>query len=98
MSDHQKIIQIKKLKCDINRANIRIMELECKLRNYSQTRGVHLDTTMEEDLTTSIRDNHQKILHSYSEGSFPRLFWQIQIMAVNQSKKSSIRWHPSLIN
>ena len=77
MSDHQNVIQIKKLKCDINRANIRIMELECKLRNHSQTHGVHLD--------------------SYSEGSFPRLFWQTQIMALNQSKKSSICWHPSLI-
>ena len=36
------------------------MELECKLRNHSQTHGVHLDTTMEEDLTTIIRDNHKK--------------------------------------
>ena len=52
---------------------------------------------MEEDLTTIIHDNHQKILDNYSEGSFPRLFWQTQITALNQSKKSSIRWHPSLI-
>ena len=90
MSDHQKVIQIKILKCHINRANISIMELECKLRNHSQTHGVHLDTTMEEDLTTIISDNHKKILDNYSEVSFPRLFWPTQITALNQSKKTSI--------
>ena len=71
--------------------------LRVKLERVVEEEGVSTDTEIHEDICAIMDSNESRIVNSYPEDTFERLFWQQQQAAARLRNPSSMRWHPLFI-
>ena len=85
------------LKEELDQQRNKVNELEKKIQKMIENNGQQVDSLLENDLYNIMNENTSKVLQSYPEGSFQRLFWQQQLEALKVKDKRQVRWHPALI-
>ena len=85
------------LKEELDQQRNKVNELEKKIQKMIENNGQQVDSLLQNDLYNIMNENTSKVLQSYPEGSFQRLFWQQQLEALKVKDKRQVRWHPALI-
>ena len=64
------------LKEELDQQRNKVNEIEKKIQKMIENNGQQVDSLLENDLYNIMNENTSKVLQSYPEGSFQRLFWQ----------------------
>ena len=71
--------------------------MRAKLERVVEEEGVSADIETHEDICAIMYSNESRIVESYPEDSFKRLFWRQQQAAARLKNPSSMRRHPLFI-
>ena len=74
-----------------------IRRMRLRLDKAIEHRGVQVDESLHQDLSSIVADNSSNILDKYPAGSFARIFWQQQEQASRLKNAKSMRWEPAMI-
>ena len=72
-------------------------KLKDKVTKLINEQGETVDSDLHQDLVLIMRENNEKIMQKYDEGTFPRLLWDEQLKATSTKDLRQMRWHPTLI-
>ena len=89
--------RISKLKAELDHSKREIDRLKAKIKSLQEDGGVCIDDKLEQDLQTIMEEKTDEIREMYPPGSFLRLFWDQQLMAVQTKERRQLRWHPMMI-
>ena len=95
MSKPQMINEIVFLRATIGEKEKRIRHLEKMIEQ--DDRSTILNESYHEDMIIIMEDHHEKIINSYPEDSFQRIFWTTQYNMAKQKSKMGYRWNPAII-
>jgi DNA transposase THAP9 len=62
-----------------------------------ETNGVELNEADSAEMVSLVKECEESVLEQFPEDSFQRIFWKQQIQYNKLKKKSSMRWHPTMI-
>ena len=97
LSTPEKVHRLQRMHSEL-RCNVwKNKRLRAKLERVVEEEGVSTDTETHEDICAIMNSNESRIVNSYPEDSFERLFWQQQQVAARVKNPSSMRWHPLFI-
>ena len=83
------------LRATIGEKEKRIRHLEKMIKQ--DDRSTILNESYHEDMIIIMEDHHEKIINSYPEDSFQRIFWTTQYNMAKQKSKMGYRWNPAII-
>ena len=86
--------KLNRVRDELKRANIKIKALSLEAVGMD---GVTVEDETHNDSVTIMKENADLVAATYSENSFPRLFWNQQVKAASQHSAKSMRWHPVMI-
>ena len=85
------------LKAELDHSKREIDRLRAKIKDLQENEGVCIDDKLEQDLQTIMEEKTSEIRDKHPPGSFLRLFWDQQLMAVQTKERRQLRWHPMII-
>ena len=85
------------LKADLDHSKREIDRLKAKIKSLQENVGVRIDEKLEQDLQLIMKEKTTEIREQYPPGSFLRLFWDQQLMAVQTKEQQQLWWHPMII-
>ena len=71
--------------------------MKAKIEIIQEREVVSIDDSLEQDLQTVMEEKTSEIQEKYPPGSFLRLFWDQQLMALKTKEHRLVRWHPMII-
>ena len=74
-----------------------INRLNSQIRKVIEDNGTEVDDGLNKALVDIVEDKSPFVASSYEEGSFPRIFWEVQQRASSLKDMRSMRWHPLMI-
>lgn len=75
------------LKEKLDQQHSKVNKLQKKIQHMIENNGQQVDSILGHDLEGIMVENTNKVLQSYPEGSFHRLFWQQQLEALKIKDK-----------
>ena len=63
----------------------------------ADNRRITLNATEHSDMLEIMREHHDRIINSYPEDSFQRIFWVSQYNAAQAKTQNGFRWNPAII-
>jgi hypothetical protein len=85
------------LKAELDHSKREINKLKAKIEIIQEKEGVSVDENLDQDLQTIMEEKTSEIEETYPAGSFLRLFWDQQLMALRSKERRQVRWHPMII-
>ena len=89
--------RMSQLKAELDHSKRQINKLKAKIEIIQEKEGVNIDESLEQDLQTIMEEKTSEIQETYPAGSFLRLFWDQQLMAIKSKERRQVRWHPMII-
>ena len=74
-----------------------INRLNSQIKKVIKDNGTEVDDDLNKALVDIVEDKSPFVASSYEEGSFPRIFWEVQQRASSLKDMRSMRWHPLMI-
>ena len=78
-------------------AETEVHRLQKRLQKLTNDHGTSVDTALNDDLTSIMKDKSEEIRKAYPEENFGRLFWEEQLHAATAKDPRQMRWHPLMI-
>ena len=89
--------RMSQLKAELDHSKREVSRLKTKIEIIQEKEGVSVDESLEQDLQTIMEEKTSEIQETYPTGSFLRLFWDQQLMAIKSKERQQVRWHPMII-
>ena len=93
----EKKVKMKNMRKRARIAETEVHRLHKRLQRLTNEHGTSVDTALNDDLTSIMKDKSEEIRKAYPEGSFGRLFWEEQLHAATAKDPRQMRWHPLMI-
>ena len=87
--------EIATLRATIADKNKKISHLEKMIE--ADNRRIVLNETEHSDMLEIMREHHDRVINSYPEDSFQRIFWVSQFNAAKAKSQNGFRWNPAII-
>ena len=75
----------------------RIKRISEKLDQVVEENGIEVDSTLHQDLVTTMDENQAQVFNHYPPGSFQQIFWEHQHKASKLKSSKSMKWEPAMI-
>ena len=72
-----------------------VSQLQEKVEKLTETQGLTVEQSLQEDLVTVMDQHEDSISKQYKEDSFQMIFWKQQRQAFQAG--TGVRWHPLII-
>ena len=88
-------LRVQKLQKRLRSSNRLVSQLQEKVKILTETQGLTVEQSLQEDLVTVIDQHKDSISKQYEEDSFQMIFWKQQRQALQA--ESGVQWHPLII-
>ena len=97
LSTPQKGEKLRNLQVRASSAEKEVQKLREKIRKSTEKRGIHVDSQLHDELTSTMEQNDDQIRKDFPPGTFRHLFWEQQLKTARCSNPRQMRWHPCMV-
>jgi len=97
LTSPEKTARLKKLHDRTRLMQQNINRLNSQIKKLIEDNGTEVDDDLNKALVDIVEDKSPFVASSYEEGSFPRIFWELQQRASSLKDMRSMQWHPLMI-
>lgn len=97
LSSPQKIARLKNQHDQIKLQKQQIKRLTERLEAVIEATGITVQHELHNNLSAAMEEHNSTVSSAYPNGSFQRLFWDMQYKAMKLKNAKSMRWQPAMI-